>query len=1435
MTANPQPQEPAGGTVDLRGAAGVQVGDGSIQVNVFGGRPPSWTRSGYVEQVRDIAPAELIGRDGDLADLAAFCAGDDHYLFLRAGPWAGKSALLSTFVLHPPPQVDVVSFFVTARLAEQSDARAFTDMLIDQLSALAGESIPAGLGPGSRDASRRALLTEIADRLHRDGRRLVLVVDGLDEDRGGRPGSGTPSIASLLPRACGDGLRVIVSGRSTWSLPDDVPAGHPLRGPGAVRVLESSPDAVEIAARAGAELQTLLHGSALELDMIGFIATSGGGLRLADLAELTGEPLFRVKALFGGLFRRTVTELAGSLTFAHETLRETAVDYLGTSLSGFRSRLHAWADTYREASWPDGTPPYLLRGYPLMLADAGDAHRLVALVTDPRRHDRMLALTGGDSAAHDEITLAEDLLLSGERTELAAMCRLNIRRSALDRRNAYLPPLLPAVWARLGAHGRAEAMAIAASRSDAASLGRLAKLAVEAGDHQRAERLVLTTGERNRSPDGLLREIAVAMAAAGDDVRGEALAHRIADPAEQAEALVSVVRAISGARRLPRAEATGVRRFPQADTTGSGRLLRAEATGSGRLLRAEAVARATADSRRQAEALRIVAVALHADGDHAGAEVVARSVADPLDRASALCALARASARAGGADRARLAAAVEAEVQLIGDDSPGAWWTRVEAVAAAGDYERARGLAVAMPERRDQALAMIAGTAADNGDYDEAEVAASAIPEPLPGGSRLREDPRELARGAIALAAARAGHFDRVDVVTGAVTRGWVDGIGRQVVMTLARAGQFERAEALVRRTEGPLGASRLRADLVVIGARAGRFEWARRLGDAIRVPGVRMDALSRAAAAAGRAGDRAWTVTLIGYVESTVDSGAEPGREAGTFCELAAAAAAAGDRESALRLAGRAAALAGLAGRPAAAARPGDRAAAAGAGLRWDFLAEALTVIGEAGRAEALAEAIGDPRPRAQAFTELAWAAACHADQERAERLAVRAEEFARTVRPIGGNSGSRRVLVEATALAGAADRAARVARAFGGHEAEEIVARVLAVLVRAGDRDSAQRIACLTEGAASRARLLAILARAALSAGDRDQGLRLVAAAEESAAAVEDPESRAQLIVNLARTARSAGDSEGAFRLVASAEAAVEAIRPRGRRTFSLLELAAVTTKLGDQDRALRLMALADPLHDSGPDWAPWSWTRLLVDLAGAAEDATESLRRQILTDVLHVVQPPDPPYGPGPNPSEEYTLARARIAAGRENDADLAIDDVAERAEIRCAGAVAAARRGDPERARHLISDIEALLPARLSLIRPLTLIGEYERAEQIARSDGERVDFDPLRTLASALTEVGEWDRAEAVALEIQNSLYRIEELARIVIGVSRAGDQRRAGRVIMLALRSGALSTVVDQLVLGGLDSALCLLHEIDPAAVGAIIEQWAAEGVEIRE
>ena len=187
-------------------------------------------RSAYLEQVKRIAPVQLDDRDQELAELAAFCTepGQGPYTWWQAPAWAGKSALMSWFVLHPPPGVQIVSFFVTARFKGEDNRDAFIYEVMAQLADLLGQPFPAYLPEDRREPHLLRMLTKAAEEC----RPLVLVVDGLDEDRGVTTGPDAYSIAALLPARPPAGLRVIVAGRPDPPIPADVPDDHPLLGPG---------------------------------------------------------------------------------------------------------------------------------------------------------------------------------------------------------------------------------------------------------------------------------------------------------------------------------------------------------------------------------------------------------------------------------------------------------------------------------------------------------------------------------------------------------------------------------------------------------------------------------------------------------------------------------------------------------------------------------------------------------------------------------------------------------------------------------------------------------------------------------------------------------------------------------------------------------------------------------------------------------------------------------------------------------------------------------------------------------------------------------------------------------------------------------------------------------------------------------------------------
>jgi hypothetical protein len=607
------------------------VGLGTVAASVPSAPPVSFVpvvRSAYVEQVRQIAPPRLVGREAELARLAAFCTAPEEtaassYVWWRAAAWTGKSALLSRFALDPPLGVRVVSFFITARFAGNSDRAAFVEIITEQLGDLLGEPVPPFQDQGRRERLWFRWFADAAALCKARGERLVLVVDGLDEDRG-VTGPGAHSIAGLLPASPPDGARVVVAGRPNPPIPADVPPGHPLRNPAIIETLSRSEHAATIKSDMQADLHRLRTGSPLGRDLLGLVTAAGGGLSGRDLEELSSDPdvtEWDIEQLLSTVTGRSFASRVARwdpadgprvYLLGHEELQQDAVRVYGpVKLAAYRQRLHVWAQIYRQQHWPTGTPEYLLRGYYRLLLATGELARAVDCATDLVRHDRMLDLTGGDTAALAEITDAQNTILATPVPDLTLMAQLAVHRQHIVDRNSNIPTDLPAVWVALGHPTRAEqlARAITEPYRQADALVGVAGALTQVGEHSRAEQVARTITIPYRQAEALVG-VAGALAQVGEHSRAE----QVATAAEQ------VARAITNPD-LQAAALAGV----------------AEAlTQVGEHSRAEQVARTITDPYRQADALAGVAGALAQVGEHSRAEQVARTITIPDLQARAL-------------------------------------------------------------------------------------------------------------------------------------------------------------------------------------------------------------------------------------------------------------------------------------------------------------------------------------------------------------------------------------------------------------------------------------------------------------------------------------------------------------------------------------------------------------------------------------------------------------------------------------------------------------------------------------------------------------------------------------------------------------------------------------------------------------------------------
>jgi hypothetical protein len=1134
--------------------------------DVVPARPGQLVRSAYLEQVRDIAPDVLIGRDGELAEWAGFGAGPDAYAWWQAGPWAGKTALASWFVTHPPAGVDVASFFVTGRLASQADSDAFLDAMIEQLHALS----PASGGPasvtGARVGTWLTLLASAAAQAVEQGRRLIVVVDGLDEDKAGAsPAGGRPSIASLLPRRPPSSVRIIVTSRPDPGLPDDVPSGHPLRIciPGQLAVSQVAKDLSLVAKQ---ELHALLRGDQMGIDVVGYIAASGGGLTRTDLEALTGALPMKLDPILRGVSGRSLQTRAPAESddasadpatrvylFAHETLRVTAEEQLGTGLARYRQRIHDWIRSYARGGWPDTTPGYAIRGYPALLTTTSDTSRLSALARDPRRHAFLMRVTGSDYAAVAEIRTAQGVIAAQKVPDLRALVELAVFRYSISIRNQSIPANLPVVWARLARFDHAEALArsITSPVDKAWALGALASTAAEAGDPDRASRLAAEAETRVRDiidPSSQARALTWLVAAvvrAGDPDRAEALARDITNLYYQTLALAAVAGAVAQTGDPDRA--------------------------SGLAAQAETQARDITDPSYQAHVLAALARAAAWAGDPDRAEALARDITDPYSRALALAGLVGAVAQTGDPDRASgLAAQAETLARTITDPSYQAQVLAAlaRAAARAGDPDRAEAVArdITHPGIQVQTLAEVASTVAQTGDPDRASRLATQA-ETL---ARTITDPSAQARALaeMASAAARAGDPDRA---SGLVTQ--AETLARditnpnaqaQVLTELARAvawaGDPDRAETLARDITNPNARARALAEVARAVARVGDPDRAETLARDITDPSSQAQTLAGLAQAAAQAGDPDRAETLARDIT-------DPYLQVQALTEIARAAARAGDPDRPSRLAAKAEALVRDITDPSSQAQA---------------LAAMVGVVAQAGdpdrasrlaaKAEALARDITDPSFQARALAEIASAADQAGDPDRASRLAAEAETLARDITTPLSQSWALARVAWAAAQGGDLDRAETLARDITDPYIQvQALTDVARAVARIGDLDRAETLARTITNPDAQARALAELACAAARAGHPDRARHLLALT----LSVESPEIRwwTEAVSQLFPSAiRGAGDVlSQAMSSICETRSDLYAPAGQSAPTFSLCH-AAVTPCCKGGDRAWR-----------------------------------------------------------------------------------------------------------------------------------------------------------------------------------------------------------------------------------------------------------------------
>ncbi|WP_283134600.1 hypothetical protein [Rhizohabitans arisaemae] len=942
-------------------------------------------RSAYLEQVEQIFPWTLEGRSAELAELAAFCSGEGGpgYVWWQGPAWAGKSALMATLVLHPPAGVRVVSFFITARYAGQSDRQAFLDVVLPQLAELLGQSLPPLLGASTQQGWFNRLLKEAARACAGAGERLVLVVDGLDEDRGVTVGPGAHSIAALLPPVVAEGLRVVVAGRPNPPVPSDVPVGHPLRDARIVRALTPSAAAQVIRDDAERELEHVLHGDTAGRDLLGLLVAAGGGLSIGDLAELTGAPVGGVRKWLHAVSGRTFTGLesqwrpgTGARVFvlAHEELHTAAVESLGAQmLSGCHDRIHAWAQGYRDRGWPAETPEYLLRGYHRLLGSVGDLDRMVACATDRARLDRMLDISGGDVAALAEITTVQQFICHQDHPDLTAMLKVAVTRDRLIRRNSNIPPHLPAAWAYLGNPNRAEALArsIADPSEQVKALSYLVEAFANTGDLSRIRHIAATA---------------------------ETSALSISHPTERAKALGLLVEALVDAKDLDQAMR---------------------------------IAHSITDHSAQAGVLGLLVAALVDAEDLDQAMSIARSVTERSGQVLVLSYLAGALAKVGDLDRARETAAtaetIAYSITSSTTSSAAQPWALIQVARAwvwIEDLDRAREIASAVeditnsvepPYWQVRTLCQLLNLVVQLGEQEGVRrIAATAqnITRSMLDLSNRIEEPHSFQTETLSILVGSLAHardLDKAETIARSIT----DPTSQAEVLSilvgsLAHARDLDKAETIARSITDPTSQAKALSHLVGALIQAGDLNRARQIAAtaetiarSITDPTSQAKALSHLVGALIQAGDLNRARQIAATAETIARSITDPTSQAKALSHLVKALAEVGDLNRAETIAH-------------SITDPSSQAAA------LSYLVAALTQAGELDEAETIARSITDPNCQAQALSRFVMTLIQIGDIDRVRQVADAAEAAAHSISDPAGRVWALNSLTEVLAQLG-------------------------------------------------------------------------------------------------------------------------------------------------------------------------------------------------------------------------------------------------------------------------------------------------------------------------------------------------------------------------------------------------------------------------------
>jgi hypothetical protein len=510
----------------------------------------------YRQVAADLAPAVLSGRAEETAAMDEFAAGSTRWWWWSADAFAGKTALTAWWVAYrDDPDAAVVACFLS-RTARHDTADYLVRSWAKQLGAVTGDADLWQLGQLTADPEGRAQLTTLIDQAARQLKRLILVVDGLDE----HATTGSVPVRDWLPKPERLPANAALLVTSRAGAPHGIPAGHPLHEH--VHRLEPSPVADKIRNLAEAEIQYAVEQPAAtrERRILSNLAAAAAPLTINELTALINLEGGRfgpsdIDVVWQANLSRTLTRKPsgkGELSFSHDALRVSARDRLAEDLPMCRAVLDGWVDQYAARRWPSDTPAYMLDGYPAMLAVENDADRLYEIVTTPGRFMGLFLHDGSPMPGNAELHHAQHSIAQrgdlDQRSELRILT-LGLFRSPVRQAVTAAARSAVAVWSVCGDYDRAVRLAREIREPDArsAALVDIALAAAANEDtgwaHQLFDDAMTTAPSSGLYHDPILVDLATRLSTMGVHAMAEAAAEKIKNPLGRLSCLARMSRA----------------------------------------------------------------------------------------------------------------------------------------------------------------------------------------------------------------------------------------------------------------------------------------------------------------------------------------------------------------------------------------------------------------------------------------------------------------------------------------------------------------------------------------------------------------------------------------------------------------------------------------------------------------------------------------------------------------------------------------------------------------------------------------------------------------------------------------------------------------------------------------------------------------------------